>query len=109
MSLRSKSNHWSLRAALTAVAVMGFYGGASAASSSSSAGANNPKNIAESFRSAGLVYGVPSVVTDAAGNATITVPILSQSGAKTLTVKAPAASVAAISATLVRGNLVDWL
>lgn len=62
------------------------------------------------YRSAGLVYGTPSVVTDASGSQTVSVAILAQEGIKTLsTPSVPASQATSIMAKLVRGNLVDWI
>lgn len=64
----------------------------------------------DSFRTAGLVQGAAVVTTDAAGNQTVSAPVLTQSGVKTLsTGPVPAAQADAIKASLVAGNLVDWL
>ncbi|WP_157994712.1 MBL fold metallo-hydrolase [Cupriavidus agavae] len=59
---------------------------------------------------AGLVYGAPVTGTDASGGQAVQASVMTQNGIQTLS--APAASadaVAAIRATLVPGNLVDWI
>lgn len=58
-----------------------------------------------SFRSAGIVYAAPEV-----GGGQISVAVLAQDGARKLTLDAGSSdNAAAIAATLVPGNLVDWL
>ena len=65
---------------------------------------------APAVRSAGMVYAEPTLASDAAGNQTLSVAILSQSGIRTVTTDAlAAASVNALKAALVPGNLVDWI
>jgi hypothetical protein len=65
---------------------------------------------AESFRSAGLVYGDATVTTDSAGNQVVSVPVLTQRGVQTLSTSAVSpAQASAIRANLVKGNLVDYL
>ncbi len=62
------------------------------------------------FRAAGLVQGAPAVSTDAAGRQIVTVPVLTAKGVESLsTGPLPAASAAAIQASLLPGDLVDWL
>lgn len=69
-----------------------------------------PPTAPISFRSAGVVYAAPTVASDAAGNQTVSVAILTQTGVRTVTTAALAASaVDAVKATLVPGNLVDWI
>lgn len=94
--MKSTSTDWrSLGLIISSVAVLGC---------GSSPAANT------SFRSAGIVFGDPTVSNDASGGQTISVPILTQSGVKTVTTTAIAASsVDAVKATLVPGNLVDWV
>lgn len=66
--------------------------------------------ISASFRTAGLVYGASTVATDAQGNQTVSVAVLTQTGVKTLTAgPTTAAKATALRASLVAGNLVDWL
>lgn len=89
---------------ITVLAVIGCGGGGggNSASSDSASGA--------AVRVAGLVYGTPSVVTDAAGKQTVAVDILTQEGKATVTTGALTASqIAAIKSNLVQGNLVDWI
>lgn len=67
-------------------------------------------DIKESFRSAGLVYGSATDGTDAAGKPTVSAPILTQSGIKTIVASAETAADAnALKAKLIPGNLVDWV
>jgi len=62
------------------------------------------------FRSAGMVYAAPVTTADAAGNQSISVSLLTQAGVKTLSTPAVSpADAALITASLVPGNLVDWL
>lgn len=72
--------------------------------------ATTPPPSATAARSAGLVYAEPTFSSDAAGNQTASVAILSQSGVRTLTTGAlSAAGVTAAKAALLPGNLVDWI
>lgn len=65
---------------------------------------------AKSFRAAGLVYGAPSVLSDAAGGQVLTVPLLTAKGVEFLSTGSLSAdAAAAIQASLAPGNLVDWL
>ena len=71
---------------------------------------NPPTPAAPIIRSAGMVYAVPTTTTNASGNQTISVLVLTQTGAKTLTASGVSAATAAgITANLVPGHLVDWL
>ncbi|RYI12127.1 MAG: hypothetical protein EON48_13255, partial [Acetobacteraceae bacterium] len=64
----------------------------------------------KAFRAAGLVTAAPTVQTNASGGQTVSVAVLAQDGVRTLTTAAVApAQAAAIQASLVPGNLVDWL
>lgn len=71
---------------------------------------STPPPTKTSFRSAGIVIAAPTVSSDASGNQTVSVAILTQSGVQTVTTNAVASSAAdAVKATLVPGNLVDWV
>lgn len=73
-------------------------------------GLTAPPSGATAVRSAGMVYAPPTLAADAAGNQTLSVAILSQSGVRTVTTGAVgAAGLDAIKAALVPGNLVDWI
>lgn len=64
----------------------------------------------KSFRAAGLVTAASTLQTNASGGQTVSVAVLAQNGVRTLTTPAVApAQAAAIQASLVPGNLVDWL
>ena len=70
----------------------------------------NGSTALEAVRSAGLVQGAPAVVTDAAGNQVVSVAVLTQGGVKTLSTGAVSPAAAqTIRASLVPGNLVDWI
>lgn len=61
-------------------------------------------------RSAGLVVAAPTLSTDASGQRSVSVPVLAQDGARTLTAGPMAAEkAAAVAARLAVGNLVDWI
>ncbi|MBP6900767.1 MAG: MBL fold metallo-hydrolase [Burkholderiaceae bacterium] len=63
-----------------------------------------------SFRSAGMVYAAPELVSEASGQQSLKVAVLSQTGVRTLSAGPMSASDAsALAAKLVPGNLVDWL
>ncbi len=73
-------------------------------------GLTPPPSDAIAVRSAGMVYAPPTLAADAAGNQTLSVAILSQSGVRTVTTGAVGGvGVDAIKAALVPGNLVDWI
>ena len=73
-------------------------------------GLTPPPSGAIAVRSAGMVYAPPTLAADAAGNQTLSVAILSQSGVRTVTTGAVGGvGVDAIKAALVPGNLVDWI
>lgn len=109
----TRARPWRLLPALIAVAAVVGCGGGDAGTTVTtlaSRGATPPGNMQQLFRSAGLVYAAPVNNVDAAGNTTISVAILGQDGIKTITTGVvPSASVAAVRATLVAGNLVDWV
>jgi hypothetical protein len=67
-----------------------------------------PHVVAQSFRSAGLVVGASAVSADPAGGQRISVPILTQHGARTIAATVPDSAVSGVRANLVAGNLVDW-
>jgi glyoxylase-like metal-dependent hydrolase (beta-lactamase superfamily II) len=104
-------HHYLLPALAACAALVGCGGGSGdARESAQSRAATPPGNMQHLFRPAGLVYAAPVNGTDAAGNPTVSVAVLAQDGIKTITTGAiPAASVAAVRATLVAGNLVDWV
>ena len=101
-----------LPALIASAAIFGCGGGGNAgttAATTQASRARRPGTWQHLFRSAGLVYAAPVNNVDAAGNTTVSVAVLSQDGIKTITTGAiPAASVTAVRATLVPGNLVDW-
>ena len=103
------SRSWRLLPAFVASAVLFGCGGGNSgdtAVATQSSRALPPGNMQQLFRSAGLVYAAP--VTNA--DNTISVAVLSQDGIKTTTTGVvPSASIAAVRATLVAGNLVDWV
>ncbi len=69
-----------------------------------------PPPASASFRSAGMVYAAPELLTNASGNQQVRVAVLTQTGIKTLsTVPVNPPVAAAIAARLVPGNPVDWL
>lgn len=77
---------------------------------SGSDGLTPPPSGAIAVRSAGIVYAPPTLAADAAGNQTLSVAILSQSGVRTVTTGAVGGvGVDAMKAVLVPGNLVDWI
>ncbi|MDP9965387.1 glyoxylase-like metal-dependent hydrolase (beta-lactamase superfamily II) [Variovorax paradoxus] len=75
------------------------------------AGPENPPEppAAPVFRASGLVYGTPAATSDDKGNDTISIPVLTQSGARSLSVAVPTAKTAALLASLAPGSLVDWI
>lgn len=70
----------------------------------------DPPGATVSFRTAGLVQGLPHQETDSGGKQTVHVTVLTQAGLKTLsTAPGTPERAAAIKDGLVPGNLVDWL
>ena len=104
-----RTGPWWLPALCASAALFGCDGGNSAgtAVTAQASRALPPGNMQDLFRSAGLVYAAPVNGTDAQGNTTVSVAILSQDGIKTITAGpvAPAA-LTAVRANLVPGNLV---
>jgi hypothetical protein len=110
--MTSTPRSWPSMPALAACLLLAACGGEgeeSAARTALPLSAKSPQAIAQSFRTAGLVYGTPVVALAADGQQKISAPILTQSGAKTISVTVATADVAAVTASLVPGNLVDWL
>ncbi|CAM3602140.1 MBL fold metallo-hydrolase [Paracidovorax anthurii] len=101
--MNSALTDWrSLSLLISSVAMLGCGG--------SGRGIDAPPSGAAAVRSAGLVYAEPTVGSDASGNQTVSVAILSQSGVRTVTTAAvSSSSVDSIKAALVPGNLVDWI
>lgn len=97
------SRPWYLVPTLVALAALQACGGGKDDSS--------PPPDSASFRSAGMVSEAPQVSTDAtSGSQTVTVKVFTKDGIKTLSTGAiSTAAATAITAKLVRGNLVDWL
>lgn len=70
----------------------------------------DPRLTPSSPRRVGLVYGAAVVGTDAQGSTVVSAPILTSTGAATVTTgPVPPDAVASVTASLVPGNLVDWV
>ena len=114
---------WRFAPALIVVAMMSACGGDGGNGSAANPGTPNPPTAGtgtspggttpvrtKAFRAAGLVTAAPTVQANASGGQTVSVAVLAQDGVRTLTTAAVApAQAAVIQASLVPGNLVDWL
>lgn len=113
--MRNSTRYWHIVPTVIASAVaVPCIGAETSSSASASVGATSSsasaRHLAASFRLAGIVYTTPVVVPDGLGNQTISVAVLTQYGIRTIaTGPISASQAAAIQATLVVGNLVDWV
>lgn len=96
--MKKDTNCWRLLPVLMAASALWGCGGSSGGTA------------AEVVRSAGLVQAAPVIAADASGNQVVSVTMLTQTGVKTVSTAAVAPAAAqAIKASLVPGNLVDWV
>lgn len=95
--------------AITQVALVVALVGCGGGGGGGDVGGGTPPPAAATPRSAGLVQALPTLTPDAAGNQTVSVPVMGVNGLQTLTTAPLDAAVAtAVASKLVRGNLVDW-
>lgn len=98
---------WRLLPAVIAIAALWGCGGGSDDNDGTGPGTGPTAPV--QFRAAGLVYGAPTVAPGTGGQV-VSVPVLTQKGVQTLSTRPVTAEAAdLIKASLVEGNLVDWL
>lgn len=111
--MKVEKKPWQLLPVLIITSTLWGCGGDGANGGTSAGGGAGPEvetPVTRTVRSAGLVYEKPTVATDAAGKTVISVSILTQTGARTITTEPVSKDAAeAITANLVPGNLVDWI